>query len=167
MKKVFGVAGLAAAAWLLGSPYITVYQMKVAAQEQDGEALSGHVEFPTLRQSLKDKLKAAMVKEMAEQDDNPFAGFGMAMSGMMVEGIVDSFVTPAGLIAMMDGEKPLERRKSPDTGNKEAFTDARIGYKSWNRFAISMDGDRGDEVTFILRRRGLGWKLTDMHIPVN
>jgi hypothetical protein len=70
-SKILAAIGLVLFAILIyiaASPYITVYQMKSAAERHDGEALSEHIEFPSVRQSLKDQMNAMLMKEMAKDD---------------------------------------------------------------------------------------------------
>jgi hypothetical protein len=52
------------AAYLFISPWLTVHQMRSAAELRNAEALAEHVDFPSLRQSLKDQLNvpASMTK---------------------------------------------------------------------------------------------------------
>ena len=54
--KIIGIVGALFAIYVAAAPYITVYQMKSAAESRDGEALSEHIEFPSVRQSLKDQM---------------------------------------------------------------------------------------------------------------
>ena len=61
MKKfILGIIVVIAVGYILATPYLTVYQMKIAAENQDGEALSEHIDFPVLRQNLKDQLNARL-----------------------------------------------------------------------------------------------------------
>ena len=92
-KVVLGIAAGLFAIYVVAAPYITVHQMKSAAESHDGEALSEHVEFPSVRQSLKDQMNDMFAKKMAESDEmknNPFAAFGAALAGMMVDKMVDA-----------------------------------------------------------------------------
>ena len=62
---VFGLAVI----YLIAAPYITVYQMKAAAEQHDGEALSEQIDFDSLRQSLKDQFNVMLAKNMAQDED--------------------------------------------------------------------------------------------------
>jgi hypothetical protein len=184
MKEIIAVAFLLCLSWFVASPYVTVYQMKVAADNQDGEAISEHIEFPTLRQNFKDQFNILMATEMtSEIEDNPFAAFGAAFGKLMVHKMVDAYVTPAGITAIMKayvtpagitaimkGEKPEETSETDSAESveeKEIFENAEMSYETWNKFAIVVPSDTGDEEKFILRRRGIGWKLTNIVLPLN
>lgn len=169
--KLLSVIAALFAVYIVAAPYITIYQMKSAAESRDGEALSEHIEFPSVRQSLKDQMNAIFMKEMAtneEMQDNPFAAIGVALAGLMVDKMVDAYVTPAGITHLMAGEKPspsVETRPSDGTERKP-LSDASMSYESFDKFAVKVKNNGGGEAKFILSRRGIGWKLTEIMIPL-
>jgi len=176
MKKIIGVLAIAALAWFIGSPYVTAYQMKSAADARDDEALSAHIDYPAVRQSFKDQLNGTMSKEIIGQaGDNPLGAIGAAFGGMVIDGMVDAFVTPAGVAKMMKGQSPKAAAR-PDSSGKApsesaaeepAFDDAKLTYNAWDKFSITMLNDSREVSQFILRRRGIGWKLTEIIIPTD
>jgi hypothetical protein len=170
MKKALVIVTALLVGWAISSPYVVSQQMKSAAEARDGEALSEHIEFPTLRQNVKDQLNAAMAKEMInEVESNPFAAMGAAFGSMMVEGMVDAFVTPASITEMIKGESAKGARKQSSSEGTEpgkAFKDAELSYKSWDKFSIAVSAEDGEVTSFVLQRRGLGWKLTNIVIPI-
>ncbi len=181
LKIGLGVAaGLFVAYWA-AAPYITVYQMRAAAEAHDGEALSEHIEFPSVRQNLKDQMNALFARKMTEDEDlrdNPFAALGAAFAGVMIDKMVDAYVTPAGIQQMMAGEKPEPgAARKPSTGSasgstpdeRKPFANADLGYKSLDKFEVRVTEEDSDEaIRFILRRQGLtGWKLTEILLPLD
>ncbi len=173
MKKVLGpvvillalVVGYAAA-----GPYLTVSAIKRGLAEQDAEKLSENIEFPTLRQNLKEQLNAAMLKNAAtELKDNPFAALAAGLASKMTEGIVDSFVTPSGLATLMEGKKPTPKTHSDESTppqEDDLFKNARYTYDSISRFSIWVPNDTGEETRFVLQREGVTWKLVNLIIPL-
>lgn len=172
-KAFTGIAAILFAIYLGAAPYITVYQMKSAAESQDGEALSEYIEFPSVRQSLKDQMNVFFMKKMEpELKDNPFAALGVAFSGLFVDRMVDTFVSPAGLTQLMSGQKPQPadeeaggKNKAETKDSPKPFSNASMGYESLSKFVVSVKEDSGKEGKFILRRRGIGWRLTEIVIP--
>jgi len=80
--------------------------MRSAAQNRDGETLSEYIDFPSVRQSLKDQINAAFVKAMSKDMDNPYViGVGVAFASV-VDKIVEAYVTPAAITQMMSGQPP-------------------------------------------------------------
>jgi len=171
MSKAKWLAAVAVlvAAYIIAAPYITVYQMKAAAENRDGEALSEHVDFPSVRQSMKDQMNAIFMKQMSsnEMKDNPFAALGAAFASVMVDKMVDAYVTPAGITLQMKGEKPAAGESGQIGGEtRKPFADVSMTYESLNKFVVTVNGDSGREGKFILRRRGIGWKLTEILMPL-
>ena len=168
--KIISVVGVLLAIYVAAAPYITVHQMKSAAESHDGEALSEHIEFPSVRQSLKDQMNAMFMKEMAkdEMKDNPFAALGAAFAGVMVDKMVEAYVTPAGITQLMAGEKPKPTREgeSGSGSGRKPLSDASMSYESLDKFVVKVKSDTDEEGKFILRRRGIGWKLTEIIVPL-
>lgn len=168
MKILIGAVVALVLGYIFAAPYITVYQMKTAAKSHDGEALSECVDFPMLRQSMKDQMNAMLGKEMAKEvaEDNPFAALEAAFGGMIVEKMVDAYVTPAGITELMKGEKQYSEGVVGNTGtgtSSEPFPNASMSYESFSKFSIiTKNSESGDQVKFVLRRRGMGWKLTEI-----
>lgn len=169
--KIIAVIGGLFAIYVAAAPYITVHQMKSAAESHDGEALSEHIEFPSVRQSLKDQMNAMFMKEMAkdEMKDNPFAALGAALAGAMVDMMVEAYVTPAGITQLMAGEKPKPAQGGESGGGsgRKPLSDASMAYESLDKFVVKVKGGTGEEGKFVLRRRGFGWKLTEIIIPLD
>ena len=88
--------------------------------------------------------------------------------------MVDTFVTPAGIIQMMKGEKPKLDLNNNSTKlikpNKDTtrkpWDNITMGYKSINKFVVKVNDEKGDKIKFIFRRKGIGWKLTQIVIPM-
>ena len=172
MKVGIGVVVVLVFGYMFATPYITAYQMKTAGENRDGEALSEHVDFPLLRQSLKDQMNVILGKEMAKEaaEDNPFAALGVVFGGVFVEKMVDAYVTPAGITELMKGKKPDSGSGDGDTTGQtlsEPFSDVSMSYDSFSKFTIATrDIKSGEDMKFILRRRGTGWKLTEIMLPL-
>ena len=161
--------------FIAATPYITVSNIKTAIVEQDSEKLSENVDFPTFRKNLKKQFNTAMMKNVgAELGNNPFAAIAAGFATNMVDGVVDSFVTPSGLAMLIEGKKPSlsrSRSRNPSKADQadrdDLFKNARYSYDSLNQFSIYVPTDTGEEIRFILQRDGLlSWKLVDMIMPI-
>ncbi|WP_116474252.1 DUF2939 domain-containing protein [Zobellella maritima] len=182
MKYLMALLMIAALGYLAAMPYITVNQIREAADRHDSQALAEHVEFDSVRQSLKDQLNTRLLQELGGKiKTNPFAALGAAFTNMMVDGLVDTYMTPAGIEQLMRGETPApgipnrssvshqpqgDAQSAPYPPNKP-FADARMGYASLNTFVVTMKDENEEEAKFILRRRGLEWKLTEILLPLD
>lgn len=159
------------AAYFIATPFITVYQMKAAAEIHDAEALSEYIEFPSVRQGFKDQMNASFVKRMGADDmkDNPFAVLGTAFAGAMIDKMVDAYITPAGIAHMMAGEKPdsSEEKVSIGSGLRKPLADISMSYESLDKFIVTVKGVSGEDSKLVLRRIGIGWKLTEIILPID
>ncbi len=169
LKIVVSIVAIVVAIYVAAAPYITVHQIKDAAKRQDGEALSEHIDFPSVRQSFKDQANAAFAKEVLEDKKlrgSPYADIGMAIVGVMVERLVDAYVTPAGITMLMSGDFPdLEDDKDSGKSNREPLSDASMSYESLNKFVVKVENENGGEARLVLRRQGIGWRITDIIVP--
>jgi hypothetical protein len=153
-------------------PFITMYQIKSGIVRGDSEALNENIEFPTLRENLKSQLNVSLMKKMASDlKDNPFAALGLGLAGKLTDGMVDSFVSPAGLSALLEGNRPNVNSQRLNENKEISFTEFlrafEYSFDSPNKFVVWMKSE--DKAKFILSRQGFGWKLTNilMSFPEN
>ena len=170
MKKILPwLAGLLVifAIYLYASPYIALYNIKNAAEHKDADKLSGYIDFPSVKQSIKDQVKAAMVEELAASDEQDgFEALGTMLAAAMIDPIVDGVVTPDGVALMLQGQEldfGLDDKTTKDEPKvKDTDIDYKAGYLSFNRFKVQIiDADDTDEsLDVIMHRDGLSWKVT-------
>lgn len=173
LKILITVVGVLVVGYVASAPYLTAYQLQRAIVEQDREALGEYVDFPSLRESLKGELNAVMVREMPGEG-GAFAALGVALIGVVTDRMIDAYVTPAGLRALMtDPGKQVElSRDAPavlsgtSTLSDRLDMDIEMGYRNLGRFDIvATSKGTGDQVSFVLRRSGIGWKLAEVRLP--
>ena len=173
MNKSIWITGVVLAAvigYVAVGPYLTLSSIKDGIVENDSEKLSENIEFSALRQSIKEQLNVEILKNVTtEMQDNPFAAIGAAFATKMVDGLVDSFITPSGLAALMQGDKPNEQMKGlgmAPVQKSDLFKNAKFSYDSTSTFSVRVPNDKGEEIRFVLRREGFSWKLVNLVIPV-
>jgi hypothetical protein len=167
------VAGGAIAAFLGGgllyaSPYLTLYQMYQAVEHRDAQGISNSVDFPALRESVKENLQSVVLKETAKQNNPILNLIGAALGSALADPVLDRMVTPEGVMALLEGE----RLQAGDGGTqslseKAAQVDVNPRYESFNQFVVSVKpkGEDVPPVDVILSREGLGWKITGVRLP--
>lgn len=150
-------------------PFITIHNIKSGVEQQDSEKLTENIDFPTLRSNLKEQFNAFVMKNAAsELQDNPFAALAMGFASKMVEGMVDSFITPSGLRSVIDGKNPKQAKGSgnlsqePNRQQPGLFKDARYTFDSVKKCSVWVKNDKGGEIRFVLLRDGLSWKLSNI-----
>ena len=157
----------AAAIWLFFTPHLAVKRLQEAARAGDHQALAQLVDFPAVRTSVKAEVREAVAGELGKER-NALASFGAALAGMVVEPLVDSFVTPEGIASAVRGERP-----SLGSGEKRVKKEAKDlvaerGYEASDTFVIRFrDRDDGRErMALVMRRHGIAdWKLAAIRLP--
>lgn len=168
------LAGLAAmivffAVAYVGSPFWAARQFKNAAFSADVDRLDAAVDFPAVRESLKSQMTVALTTKMQndpEMRSNPFSGLGMLMMPAIIGKMVDGFVTPEGMSALMKRGR-MERGGSEVKANPDVHYN--YDYRNLDRFAVTVtppDAKSGETPKFVFERRGLfSWKLIRIEIP--
>lgn len=176
-KIAVGVIGVAIAAGVVyASPYWTVHQMRQAIVENNAEKFSDNVDFPVLRENLKAQFMANVAEKMdaPELKGNPFAAFGQMMAVNFVNQMVETMVTPSGVMVMLQSAKakpqiaagqantPTETSTGANGKKPVEYTLSYEGWSTVKAHAKEADSSTG---TFIFKRDGLlGWKLSGVDL---
>ena len=154
------------------SPYYALHQIKTALAERNAEALAEHVDFPALRASVKTQLEASMARSIAATagSDNPLAALGQSIASAMLGKMVDTMVSPAGVVALVN--KSAVSPQADANTNADAPADGAqkkagysAGYAGVNTFVVrAKDGNTQDGALVLLRHGVWGWKLSSIEI---
>lgn len=169
------VVAVGVAVWA-ASPVLAGQALIRAAKAGDEQQLDQLVDFPSLRQSLKDEFSAelsARVRRDPRLADSGLGGLGMILAPMLLSGAVDAVVTPQGVASMVrTGQAPDPTDRTPPKTIEEDGAAAKAddgddlhqswGYRDLDTFAITLT--RRDEpdrsLALLLERRGVfAWKL--------
>jgi Protein of unknown function (DUF2939) len=161
-------AGLVAVAsgGIYYAPYLAIDNLKNATANRNSEALSDEIDFPSLRMSIKENVKAQVLKQMAGAETSTAAKMTPAQVEKMVDPMVDKLVTPEGLERLIHDKIPEAKIDLSNLDRDINRSDLTMGYESFDRFAIHITDkvDRAKKVSLILKRNGLGWKLSGIDI---
>ncbi len=145
------------------SPFLTLNNIKNATANRNAEALSQEIDFPSLRTSIKENIKAQVLKQVA--------GAGTSkptpeLVEKIVSPAVDKIVTPEGLEQLMLDQITEAKIDLRHLDRDIAKSDIKMGYESFDRFVIHITDkvDRAKDVSLILKRDGLAWKLAGIDI---
>lgn len=177
MKKwlvLLAVLLLLLVGYIAAGPYLTISAIRDAVQSQNSAKLSRQVDFPALRSSLKLQVDNYLVTRAGpDVQSNLFGAIGLRIASGVATGTVDAMVTPAGLAALMGG-RTLWNRISVEQARARTYVppsdplqDATYGFQSPSRFTATVIDDAGDPVVFVLTRKGLVWKLSDIRLPLD
>jgi len=105
MKKIAALIVFLVAVYV-AYPYFALYRLGEALRAQDLDAVEGKVDWPRVRQGIKEDVNAALLARFKPDDANPLAGLGVALAGKLAGPVVDATVTPAGLVAVANADRP-------------------------------------------------------------
>lgn len=172
-------AALAVAAYWYWSPFLALRDMQSAAKAQDADAFNAHVDYPRLRESLKEQLAAGMKQKMAASADtnNPVGAIGALLGAVMFDKLVDAMVRPETVMRSMQSGQfspqapPAAEPQGPPhpAAQQEAApkwsyirkgTDVLVAYPA----AGAEPYDK--KVHIVFERSGFAnWKLTQLRMP--
>jgi hypothetical protein len=183
LAVVLVVVIAASLGYVYASPYIALDRMKRAADARDAQTVNEYVDFPLLRESLKQQVGELLTRRIdIQRSGNPLALLGAMIGAALIGPLVDSYATPDGVAAILNGIPPRgdpgEKPPVPsNAGNSApppvASTPAPVpqaprqppqttaGYRSFDTFVVNYQHGAGDaRYSAILRRFGLvSWKL--------
>ncbi|MET0245806.1 MAG: DUF2939 domain-containing protein [Sphingomonas sp.] len=147
---------LLAGGWYFGSPWLTLYQIRNAAQARDAAALSGHIDYEALRDDVRRQLRDRL---RAEGVTRGRLGESLVV-GAIADGVADAVVRPEGLEAIFAAEAA-----SRDTPFRMRAADMKMRRDGFDQFRLVKRDGQGGELVF--RRHGLGWKLAAVKLPAD
>jgi hypothetical protein len=143
-------------------------KLQKAAKAGDTQALNEMVDFPALRESVKQNVRGA-VAGVTGRRQNPLGVLGGILAGAVAGPVVDAVVTPQGVSALVEGVRPGERRESgARDGVRAPNLKVKRGYEGMDLFVVHfIDKDNGKErMALLLRRQGLiHWRLSGVRVP--
>ncbi|MGF6878321.1 DUF2939 domain-containing protein [Paraburkholderia sp. MM5477-R1] len=172
---------IAALGFIYASPYLAVNNLKRAADARDVQTVNQYVDFPALRDSLKQQVGAMLTRRLEADAGNKMATIGAVIGVTLIGPLVDAYATPDGVAALLNGmpprgtpgEQPSAPPAAPAAGDTTTQASApppgrqsTAGYRSLNEFVITYRRGEGNaNYSAIFRREGLvTWKLAAINL---
>ena len=120
---------IAALGFVYASPYIALNNLKRAADARDAQTVNQYVDFPALRESLKQQVTGLLTRRLdAQGNGNPLAAIGAMIGVALIGPLVDAYATPDGVAALLNGMPPRgnpgERPPAPPAASNPPATSA-------------------------------------------
>ena len=160
----------------LVSPYLTFWRFTKVLHAKDRSAMESYIDFPAVRESLKQQLRAKIPKNTAEPDatkPDRFAGLLQRLAPALIDQLVDAFITPDGIAALISDPEVAKQAKAKDpsvlarVGKNAAkelgWTDVRYAFFTGpTEFLVDVNGTK-------LRYRftGFRWVLKTLELPLD
>lgn len=156
-------------------PYLALYRLGEALRVQDQDAVEAKVDWPKLRQGIKDDVNAALVAKVKPEEGDALAAFGIALAGKLAGPVVDAAVTPAGLAAVAAADRPTLTTLATqvyvsNSADRSLPRLVQSGFGGPTVFEATVmpRGATGEADAIRLRfeLEGGYWMLTRIHLPV-
>ena len=154
----------------VASPYYSIWRFGEALRAHDMDALTARVDFNAVRGSLKQQIRDHFLGVLAKKKKDRLAQFLAANAGDPLDQLIDAYITPEGLAAIISDPAPIKNANSLsslpslDGSRKEIdWSKARHAFFTGPRdFAVDHEG-----IKLRFRFNGLGWKLhaVDLQLP--
>jgi hypothetical protein len=141
------------------SPYYAFWRFTVALRSGDAAAINSRVDFPAIRLSLKKQLGARFAR--AGTAHKRWVNLGPTL----IDAIVDAYVTPDGIRALLSNPRALKNLESPQqfrfsSAKPEDWSKLKHAFFTGPRaFVVDRDG-----IKLRFRFTGLSWPLTDIDL---
>jgi hypothetical protein len=174
---------IAALGFAYASPYIALNNLKRAADARDTQTVNQYVDFPALRDSLKEQIIGMLNHRLDADSNSKMATIGAMIGATIIGPLVDAYATPDGVAALLNGMPPrgdpgehppaasTDAPASPaaDTPSNPATPPSRqttAGYRGLNEFVVTYRRDEANaHYSAIFRREGLfTWKLAAINL---
>ncbi|NKJ48274.1 hypothetical protein CIC12_16305 [Burkholderia sp. SG-MS1] len=178
------VVVIAALGFAYASPYIALNNLKRAADARDAQTVNQYVDFPALRDSLKEQIAGMLTRRLDADNDSKMATIGAMIGVTLIGPLVDSYATPDGVAALLNGMPPRgdpgehppaaatqtpaspAAGDTPTTATTPASRQTTAGYRGLNEFVVTYRrGEANAHYSAVFRREGLfTWKLAAINL---
>jgi hypothetical protein len=174
-RRRTGWAALVCAGVLLvaygASPYVSFWRFTVALRSGDSAALNARVDFPAVRESLKSQLAAYFTPEKTGENrikNKRLARLVTALRPTLIDTLVDVYVTPDGLAALIANPNVVRNMHAPQAPQQSPafkgidWSNVRYAFFTSPRvFVVEREG-----IKLRFRFTGLGWRLNKVDLEL-
>jgi len=169
---LLGIAVVFIASYM-ASPFIALHDLKRALESGDAGSLQERIDFPEIRQSLKEQIKASFMEEFAKDNEASALSTGLAAAfgPLLIDSIVDSVVTPAGISNLIwnakfpapsaDG-KPLEQSPEPKETEPRHLNISYAWFSGLTTFKVV---SKNKDLVLRFHLKDFKWKLYNIDLP--
>jgi hypothetical protein len=98
----------------LASPYVTLWRFRQVLESNDRSRMERYVDFVAVRTSLKQQLRGKLPPSDPAKKPDLFSGLVERFAPALIDQLVDAFVTPDGLAALIADPQLAQRAKEKD-----------------------------------------------------
>jgi hypothetical protein len=173
MPRYLGTLIALSAALLLlyaASAYYSVWRFSETLRVHDMNALSQRVDFNAVRGSLKKQIRERFFGALKKKKKDRLAQFLAADAGDPLDQLIDAYITPEGLAAIISDPAPIKNASSLST--LPGINGAQAREIDWSKFRNAyFTGPRDfavehEGIKLRFRFETQGWKLHDLDLQL-
>ena len=163
-------------AYIAAGPYLTIRGIDNALKTRDIAALEKHVDFPKLRENVKQQVNDAIRAKAPKTSNSLIDGFISALTDSATDVVspllVETIATPRGVFSILDGHGVYKHAtgdgqilsSSDEQTTPVNMKELSTRFDGINRFTATTRPYAGKPLVFVLERQGLKWRLTNIQI---
>jgi hypothetical protein len=151
------------------SPYVAFWRFTVALRSGDTTAFTARVDFPAVRESLKAQLVAYFSPEKTGEKrikNKRLARLVTALRPTLIDTLVDAYVTPDGLAALIADPNAVKGMRAPQPAQQsralKSVDWSKVRYAFFTSPRVFVVDREGIKLRF--RFTGLGWRLNKLDL---
>src|SRR5215471_13621375 len=141
------------------SPYFSFWRFTAAVRSRNAAVINDRVDFPAVRASLKKQLVARFANQTSSHKRR------INLGPTLIEAIIDAYVTPDGIAALLSNPEALKNLKAPrdfhfELGRNDDLSKVKYAFFTGPRsFVVDRDG-----IKLRFYFTASGWKLHDLDL---
>jgi hypothetical protein len=147
------------------TPYLTLYRLGEAIQKSDTETLHSLVNWPAVREGIKEDICDLVVDDPGDRSGNNLPPFGASFVRGIAGNAIDRAVTPEALLAAtvsVPAKPAVQDQQGPDIHVNWAFFD------SPTTFSISLNArGQAEPIKLEMSLRHGGWQVQRVWLPAD
>jgi hypothetical protein len=159
------VAALVVAAYVL-SPFLLLRSLSDAVKNNDQAAIAGDVDFPAIRDGLKQQLHSYLQTRAAPRKHNAFSNLLLQLAPAIGNQVIDAIITPDGVATIL-----RQHTASPTSGtsSRPELWHGSFSWESPDHLRATYANARHPDqpIALDLECRGLfRWQVTGLILPI-
>ena len=156
----------------VASPYVTLWRFRQVLESNDRSHMETYVDFVAVRASLKQQLRGKLPPPDPARKPDILSGLVERFAPALIDQLVDAFVTPDGLAALIADPQLAQRAQAKDPSaiagagradKRLDFSEVRYAFFTGPRgFLVDVEGTK---LRFSFSR--FRWILRDVELPLD
>ena len=159
------VAALAVAGYVL-SPFLLLRSLSFAVRNDDRDTIAADVDFPAVRDGLKQQLESYLQTRAAPRKHNVFSNLLLQLAPAIGNQVIDAIVTPDGVATIL---RQHTASQTSGTASRPALWHGSFSWESPDHLRATYANARHPDqpIALDLERRGLfSWQVTGLILPI-